>query len=65
MRGPISDSAIVAAVAERGGLQDFANKVADIFALFANIVQPRSFNDLKTYGFGDPPPRGSAAQSQP
>ena len=41
-------------------MQDFASKVGDILALFANIVQPRSFDDLKTYGFDDPPPTGSA-----
>ncbi len=39
-------------------LQDFANNVGEILALFANIVQPRSFDDLKTYGFTDPPPTG-------
>jgi internalin A len=32
-------------------MQDFASKVGDILALFANIVQPRSFEDLKAYGF--------------
>src|SRR5271166_6567941 len=36
-------------------MQDFASKVGDILALFANIVQPRSFDDLKAYGFDDPP----------
>jgi len=36
-------------------MQDFTNKVSDILALFANIVQPRSFDDLKKYGFDDPP----------
>src|SRR5271165_4138961 len=41
-------------------MQDFASKVGDILALFANIVQPRSFDDLKSYGFDDPPPTGSA-----
>ncbi len=47
-------------------MQDFANKVDDILAVFANIVQPRSFDDLKTYGFNDPPPTGSAqAPSSP
>ena len=47
-------------------MQDFASKVGDILALFANIVQPRSFDDLKTYGFDDPPPTGSArAPSSP
>ncbi len=42
-------------------MQDFANKVDDILALFASIVQPRSFDDLKTYSFDDPPPTGSAS----
>ncbi len=41
-------------------MEDFGNKVGDILALFANIVQPRSFDDLKTYGFDDPPPTSSA-----
>ena len=41
-------------------MRDFASKVGDILALFANIVQPRSFDDLKAYGFDDPPPTGSA-----
>ena len=36
-------------------MQHFAHKVGDILALFANIVQPRSFDDLRAYGFGDPP----------
>jgi internalin A len=36
-------------------MQDFASKIGDILALFANIVQPRSFDDLREYGFGDPP----------
>jgi internalin A len=39
-------------------MQDFATKVGDILALFANIVQPRSFEDLRAYGFDDPPPTG-------
>ena len=44
-------------------MEDFASKVGDILALFANIVQPRSFDDLKTYGFDDPPPtRNSTKQ---
>ena len=34
-------------------MQDFASKVGDILALFANIVQPRSFDDLKKYGFDE------------
>jgi internalin A len=35
-------------------MQDFSNKVGDILALFANIVQARSFDDLKKYGFDQP-----------
>ena len=46
-------------------MQDFATKVGDILALFANIVQPRSFDDLKTYGFGDPPVTGSEPHLNP
>ena len=46
-------------------MQDFASKVGDILALFAGIVQPRSFDDLKAYGFDDPPstPRPPAPQA--
>ena len=36
-------------------MQDFVNHVGDILGMFANIVQPRSFEDLKKYGFDDPP----------
>jgi internalin A len=36
-------------------MQYFASKIGDILALFANIVQLRSFDDLRAYGFGDPP----------
>jgi internalin A len=36
-------------------MQDFVNHVSDVLATFANIVQPRSFEDLKKYGFDDPP----------
>jgi internalin A len=37
-------------------MQDFVTHVGDILAMFANIVQPRSFEDLTTYGFEDPWP---------
>jgi internalin A len=37
-------------------MQDYYNKVSDILALFANILQPRTFDDLKSYGFGEPAP---------
>jgi internalin A len=37
-------------------MQDYYNKVSDILALFANILQPRTFDDLKSYGFGEPVP---------
>jgi hypothetical protein len=36
-------------------MQDFVNHVGDVLATFANIVQPRSFEDLMKYGFDDPP----------
>jgi internalin A len=36
-------------------MRDFTNHVGDILAMFANIVQPRSFEDLVKYGFTDPP----------
>jgi internalin A len=36
-------------------MQYFAHHVSDILKLFADIVQPQNFDDLKTYGFGDPP----------
>ena len=37
-------------------MQDYYNKVSDILALFGNILQPRTFDDLKSYGFGEPAP---------
>jgi hypothetical protein len=33
---------------------EFVNHVGNILATFANIVQPRSFEDLMKYGFDDP-----------
>jgi hypothetical protein len=36
-------------------MQDFVNHVGDVLAAFANIVQPRSCEDLKKYGFDGPP----------
>jgi internalin A len=42
---------------------DFAHNVSDILALFANIVQPRTFDDLRAYGFGDPPDPVTAQRS--
>ena len=36
-------------------MQDFVHHVGDVLATFANIVQPRSFEDLKKYGFDEPP----------
>jgi internalin A len=41
-------------------MHDFVNHVGDILAMFANIVQPRSFEDLKKYGFEDPPESATA-----
>jgi internalin A len=35
-------------------MQEYYNKISDILALFANILQPRSFDYLKSYGFGEP-----------
>jgi hypothetical protein len=34
-------------------MQDFVNHVGDVLASFANIVQPRTFEDLQRYGFDD------------
>ena len=36
-------------------METFANKVSDVLALFADVVQPRTFEDFLTYGFDDPP----------
>jgi hypothetical protein len=36
-------------------MDTFAGKVSDILALFADVVQPRTFEDFLTYGFDDPP----------
>lgn len=36
-------------------MQDFSHHVGDILALFADTLLPRSFEDLQTYGFDDPP----------
>ncbi len=36
-------------------MQQFAHNVSDILALFADIVQPRSFEELEKYGFDDAP----------
>jgi hypothetical protein len=47
-------------------MQQFVNHVGDILALFANIVQPRSFDDLAKHGFDDPPGSTTeAAQRHP
>jgi GTPase SAR1 family protein len=35
-------------------MQEYYNKVSDILAGFANILQPRSLEDLMKYGFGEP-----------
>jgi hypothetical protein len=35
-------------------MQDFVNHVEEILSLFANIVQPCNFEDLRKYGFDDP-----------
>jgi internalin A len=36
-------------------MQTFYTQVADILGTLADIVQPRTFEELKQYGFGDPP----------
>lgn len=36
-------------------MQQFAHHVGDILALFADIVQPRTLEQLVQYGFDDPP----------
>jgi hypothetical protein len=36
------------------------HQVSDVLAKFAKIVQPRSFEDLKKYGFDDPPKAATA-----
>jgi endonuclease G len=41
-------------------MQEYYNKVSDILALFASILQPRSFDDLKAYGFDEPAKAGVA-----
>ncbi len=41
-------------------MQQFAHNVSDILALFADIVQPRSFEELEKYGFDDPPGSSNA-----
>jgi S1-C subfamily serine protease len=35
---------------------DYSARVSEILSLFANIRQPRTFDDLMTYGFGEPMP---------
>lgn len=32
----------------------FASKVSDVLALFADVVQPRTFKDFEKFGFDDP-----------
>jgi Trypsin-like peptidase domain/TIR domain len=34
-------------------MQGYYNQVSDMLALFASILQPRTFDDLKQYGFGE------------
>jgi hypothetical protein len=40
---------------------NFANSISDVLAYFADVVQPRTFDDFLTYGFSDPP-AGSASE---
>ena len=41
-------------------MDEFAGKVADVLALFADVVQARTFEDFLKYGFEDPPHGGEA-----
>jgi hypothetical protein len=34
--------------------ETFAGKISDVLALFADVVQPRTFEEFLTYGFKDP-----------
>jgi internalin A len=36
-------------------MDKFAGKISDVLALFADVVQPRSFEDFLKYGFDEPP----------
>ncbi|MGB5084738.1 MAG: leucine-rich repeat domain-containing protein [Methylocystis silviterrae] len=36
-------------------MKDFVNHVEEVLSYFADIVQPRKFEDLEKYGFDDPP----------
>jgi internalin A len=38
-------------------MQHFYTQVADILGTLADIVQPRTFEELERYGFEDPPTR--------
>jgi hypothetical protein len=40
-------------------MDKFAGKISDVLALFADVVQPRTFEDFLRYGFGELP--GSAS----
>jgi hypothetical protein len=35
-------------------IETFAGKISDVLALFADVVQPRTFEDFLIYGFEDP-----------
>jgi glycosidase len=35
-------------------METFAGKISDVLALFADVVQPRAFDEFLTYGFEDP-----------
>jgi hypothetical protein len=36
-------------------INTFTRQISDILALFADTVQPRTFDDFVQYGFDDPP----------
>jgi hypothetical protein len=36
-------------------MRNFYTHVADILGTIADIVQPRTFEELERYGFNDPP----------
>ena len=36
-------------------MDEFAGRISDVLALFADTVQPRTFEDFVRYGFDDPP----------
>lgn len=35
-------------------MDEFATKISDVLALFADVVQPRTFDEFMKYGFEEP-----------